>query len=894
MDFYTRTISDSIKALSSDINLGLDEKKVQSSRLRYGKNVLSKKKKQSFFSKLFNALKEPMLLILVFGFILALGVNIGKYMKSGEGDFTECLGIFLAIVLSVTITLFMEGSSQKAFSILNKIYDNVAVKVIREGKVIILAQSEVVVGDIIIIESGDKCVCDGRLIESNDLSIDESALTGESMPQSKSCDLLLKANTPLAERKNMVYSGTYVLGGSGKMLVTAVGDNSEIGNIATGLSDKKDTSAPLQQKLNKLGKVITIIGAVCAVIVFGINIVRLAITNQLNFSCVQELFISSIILIIAAVPEGMPTIVAVSLALNMIKLARENALIKKMTATETAGAVSVICSDKTGTLTQNKMSVINVCTGEICMRPDKFNSLYLQQNFACNSTADITLKNKKLIKSGSATECALLEAFIKNNKKNSYEDYRLKYPTIERINFDSNSKFMSTLVKVEYSYRLLTKGAPEVVIGFCELSEKRKQEINSSILSFQKKGFRVLCFAHKDYEIKPNKIANEGLIFDGYVTIADPIREDVLESVSNCRRAGIKIKMLTGDNMITAYAIAKELGLTNDMREVVNANDLEGLDDQSFKSTLSKISVIARSTPLLKLRVVKALKEMGEVVAVTGDGINDAPAIKQADVGIAMGQTGSEITKECADIILVNDSFSTLVNAIAFGRNVYQNLKRFILFQLSVNLSALLFITVCAILGLPSPFNTLQLLWINVIMDGPPALTLGLEGVDLGVMKNKPVQRSQGIVSKKMFFRILFNGVFIGLVLLAQYLYNFLSVPSDQQASAMFSLFIFFHLFNAFNCRGLGADSMFRNISKNKIMLVTFLAVFVVHFMIVQFFYKLFAISPMQLFVWIKCVLVASSILIITETYKFVYRMLKKSNREKLSKKKYKQKTLYS
>ncbi len=871
MDFHNASALELATRLESDIHYGLTSSARDKNERKYGKNLITKKKRQSFFVRLFLAMKEPMIIILAFSFLLALITNIGKFIKSGDGDFIECVGILLAIILSVSITLIMESSSERAFNALNKIYDSLLVKIIRQGQILTVRQEDIVVGDIVFLSSGDKIVADGRLIESNSLYVDESALTGESIASLKRADEILSNSVPLAERKNCVYSGTFVTAGSGKMIVCAVGNETEIGKIAGELSVKIGENSPLQDKLSRLGKTISLIGALSAVIVFLVSIIKLISTNSLTFDSVQELFVSSIILIVAAVPEGLPTIVAMSLAVNMIKLAGENVLIKKITATETAGAVSVICSDKTGTLTQNKMKVVSICFNQNCVTPDKKFNENLKQNFVCNSTADIVKINEKLTAKGDGTECALINAYVKNGKVEDYEIYRKNFPVLDRQPFSSDNKFMTTTIKTINGARILLKGAPEVVLNKCALTEGQKRKLLADMETHQKQARRVICFAHFDGE----KVVGEQYSYDGFAAIADPIRKEVFQAVKECKRAGIKIKILTGDNKTTAFAIAKELKIATDESQVALASDLENLDENTLQKTLKRITVIARSTPIIKLRIVKALKNIGEVVAVTGDGINDAPAIKQADVGIAMGKVGSEITKEAADVVLLDDSFSSVVKAVSFGRNVYRNLQRFILFQLSVNLSALLFITICAVMGLETPFNTFQLLWINVIMDGPPALTLGLEQASGKLLNNKPVQKSDGIVSIKMLVRIIINGVVIGGIMLSQYLFNFLNVEQSEKSSAVFTLFILFQLFNAFNCRELGAESIFKSIGKNKIMVITFLTVFIIHVVIVQLCYSVFAISPMSLSSWIKTISLSSLIIVVSEIYKLAYRLIK-------------------
>ncbi len=870
MNFYDKSIDDAVMSINSHKKLGLDSKWQRINAEKYGRNVLTKRKKQSFISRFLSALKEPMMIILIFGFVITFGSSMGKFLKTGIGDFAECFGILFAVILSVSITLIMEGSSQKAFESLNKIYENIAVRVIRDGKIITISQQDLIVGDIMLLESGDKVVADGRLIESEELSVDESALTGESLPIKKNANKILPTSCMLAERVNCLFSGTFIISGSAKLLITSLGDNTEMGGIAGELLSSTNKDTPLQAKLSKLGKTITIIGAISAVIVFIISVIRLYLTSAITFNNIQSLFISCIILIVAAVPEGLPTIVAVSLALNMIKLAKSNALIKKMTATETAGAVSIICSDKTGTLTQNKMQVVSICLNQYCSNVEKVKNEILKQNFSLNSTADIAKVSKNEINRGSSTECALLRAFNKMSEV-SYQTYRNNFVVLDRQPFSSDTKFMSTTISLSQNKsRTLVKGAPEIVLNMCELSSNQKTKILEQMSVHQHSARRVICFAHLDSDNGTDKLS-----YDGFVAIADPIRKDVFKAVSDCRRAGIKVKILTGDNKITAFAIAKELKIASDISQVIEASDIEKLDDSALKKVLGKITVIARSTPSVKSRVVKLLKQSGEVVAVTGDGINDAPAIKNADVGIAMGKSGSDITKETADVVLLDDSFSTIVKTIAFGRNVYKNLQRFILFQLSVNISALLFITVCAILNLPSPFNTLQLLWINVIMDGPPALTLGLENGGSKLMNSPPVKRTDSIVGKGMLLRIIFNGVYVASLMLFQYKYNFLGLSYEELAGGIFSLFILLQLFNAFNSRELGSSSIFSSIGKNKIMVLTFSGVFLLHYLIIQVFYSMFNVQSLSVLSWIKIILVSFSIIIVSEVYKFLYRRIK-------------------
>ena len=852
---------------------GLSDALINKNASLYGKNIISRPKDKPFFKRLISALSEPMVLILVLSALVTLGVNLGRFFKTGEGDFFEFVGIVMAISLSVIITLFMEGSSKKAFNALCKLNKSVLVKTLRNGEIKIINQEDVLVGDIIFLFSGDKIIADGRLIESSSLSVDESALTGESVPAKKNADVILGKDTHLADRVNMVYSGTFVTAGSGKYVVTGVGVLTEIGKVAKELGDKKDVPSPLEQKLNKLSKTVSVTGVVVSCIIFIFNVIRLAVSGSFTFYNLQNAFISAIVLIVAAVPEGLPSIVAVSLALNMIKLAKENALIKKLIATETMGAVSVICSDKTGTLTENKMKVIKICLSNYCDVPEKIKKQVLYDNFCINSTAVVTdmfKPKEKFI--GSQSEVALLKAYNKATG-NDYQKARDNAKIVKTVPFNSTEKKMETFVKYGDGVRKFIKGAPEVVLNMCDLTPLEVKRLLSGLDEYQKDAKRVLCFAHVDLLTESDDAL---AVFDGFAIIADSIRKDALIAVKQAKKAGIDVIMLTGDNILTATAVAKELNIIDTDDGALLSSDIERLSEADLIKTLKKVKVIARSTPSTKLKVVKALKNSGEVVAVTGDGINDAPAIKHADIGIAMGIAGAELSKETADTILLDDSFSTIITAIKFGRNVYLNLQRFILFQLSVNFSALLFIVSSMLFGLDAPFNTLQLLWINVIMDGPPALTLGLEPPVLSVMDSKPVKRSESIVKKATFLRIAFSGLFISAVTLLEYHFNFLMVERGEVLSATFTLFILFQMFNAFNARKLNAESIFKDFTKNKVMLITFALTFLLHFLIVTFFHTLFGISPLSVKSWFKVVLTALSIVMVSEVAKWIYRKTKK------------------
>ncbi len=875
-DAFMMSREELLAKTGTDSEKGLNPEQVEKSRSIYGTNSFVRQSHESLAKRIWDASTEPMLVMLIFAAIITLAVNITRYFTGGEYNFLECVGIFAAIALSVVITIITEGKSAKAFEALNKINEDTLIKVIRNGEPQLITQKEIVVGDIIMIETGDKIVADGRLFSSNDLSVDESALTGESLPVKKDAEFVCQKSTPVAERANMLYSGCFVSAGNGQMLVTGVGNDTEFGQIAQELSSIEKTTTPLQEKLDKLGKQITVLGASAAAIVFAIEVLQFVMNGQLNLDTVSDAFITSIVLIVAAVPEGLPTIVAVSLALNIIKMSKENALVKKMIACETIGCVNIICSDKTGTLTENRMTVQKIYTGGELIDPEQLKDEMLLKNYCINSNANISEEDGSWSFIGNPTEGSLLAAAAKAGV--DYQELRQAADIVRVFPFSSQNKDMSTIVRENGKEILYVKGNPEKIISLCTgISEEEKEKNFHLMEEFQNKAGRLLAFAHKELEGQYNDEeqdeVEQGLIYDGFVVISDPLSPDVYESIRNCRSAGIEVKMLTGDNIRTARAIANELHMLDDDHIAVEAADIEKLTDEELKEALKKIQVIARSTPLVKMRVVKLLKEQGNVVAVTGDGINDAPAIKHADVGIAMGIAGTDVTKEASDMVLLDDSFSTIIKAVQWGRGIYENFKRFIQFQLTVNVSSVV-VVICSILaGFSAPFTALELLWINIIMDGPPALTLGLEPIRPDLLKHKPTRRNENIISKKMLLRIFVNGIFISVIFMLQHFKNFLGAAPEEEATVLFTLFVLFQLFNAFNCRELDDTPMFKNLLKNKLMLGVFLLVLILQGIITQFGAAVFETVPLSAAMWGKMLLTAFTVIILNEGIKAVKRL---------------------
>ena len=875
-DAFVMSREELLAKTGTDSEKGLNPEQVEKSRSTYGTNSFVRQSHESLAKRIWDASTEPMLVMLIFAAIITLAVNITRYFTGGEYNFLECVGIFAAIALSVVITIITEGKSAKAFEALNKINEDTLIKVIRNGEPQLITQKEIVVGDIIMIETGDKIVADGRLFSSNDLSVDESALTGESLPVKKDAEFVCQKSTPVAERANMLYSGCFVSAGNGQMLVTGVGNDTEFGQIAQELSSIEKTMTPLQEKLDKLGKQITVLGASAAAIVFAIEVLQFVMNGQLNLDTVSDAFITSIVLIVAAVPEGLPTIVAVSLALNIIKMSKENALVKKMIACETIGCVNIICSDKTGTLTENRMTVQKIYTGGELIDPEQLKDEMLLKNYCINSNANISEEDGSWSFIGNPTEGSLLAAAAKAGV--DYQELRHAADIVRVFPFSSQNKDMSTIVRENGKEILYVKGNPEKIISLCTgISEEEKEKNFHLMEEFQNKAGRLLAFAHKELEGQYNDEeqdeVEQGLIYDGFVVISDPLSPDVYESIRNCRSAGIEVKMLTGDNIRTARAIANELHMLDDDHIAVEAADIEKLTDEELKEALKKIQVIARSTPLVKMRVVKILKEQGNVVAVTGDGINDAPAIKHADVGIAMGIAGTDVTKEASDMVLLDDSFSTIIKAVQWGRGIYENFKRFIQFQLTVNVSSVV-VVICSILaGFSAPFTALELLWINIIMDGPPALTLGLEPIRPDLLKHKPTRRNENIISKKMLLRIFVNGIFISVIFMLQHFKNFLGAAPEEEATVLFTLFVLFQLFNAFNCRELDDTPMFKNLLKNKLMLGVFFLVLILQGIITQFGAAVFETVPLSAAMWGKMLLTAFTVIILNEGIKAVKRL---------------------
>ncbi len=913
MKFFAEEADDVLEALGVDGEFGLRDEQASTRIKEYGENEFTKHKQASLWEELWDAISEQMMVIL----LIASGVSLVV------GEYQDGLGILIAVSIGIIIGLVTEGRSKKAAEALAKITEDIETKVIRNGQVIEINKSKLVPGDIIIVEMGDMIPADGRLIESYDLKVREDMLTGEA-DEAKKQDKIVGMETikskkgeivqdPIpAKQTNMLFAGTLVSYGRGKMVVTSTGDNTQMGNIAKNLSGR-NVDTPLQIKLGNLGaaisKISTFIAGLLFVYMSGNMIVdrtlRLSFSGFRNFLLsiqpLNAVFIVCVALIVAAVPEGLPTMVNMTLAITMQKMAKINALVTKKEACETIGAISVICSDKTGTLTQNKMKVQKVYTSgkfatETLIEEGYLdNGGYFVDNCIINSTADIQKEGDDYHYLGSATECALLLLHEKVN----YRARRQQNQIVRQTPFTSERKRMSTIIKKDEEYVLLVKGAPEIIIDMCSYEylngvvircpEQRREAILKEIQGLQEDAMRTMAFAYRVFPAKKN-IHNyagleEDLVFVGFVGIQDPLREGVKEAVYIAKGAGISTKMLTGDNIYTAIAIGQQLGIINERERAVEAIYIDQLTDEELSDEINYISIVARSKPETKMRIVEALQAQGEVVAVTGDGINDAPALTKADVGIAMGIAGTEVSKSAADIVLVDDSFGTIIQAVKWGRGIYQNFQRFIQFQITVNIVAFLIAIISQIGDYQMPFTTIQLLWVNIIMDGPPALALGLEPVRAAVLKNKPISKDANIITKSMLVNMISNSLYITLLLYLQMRFNILgaNIEKNEMQTVLFSIFAMCALMNAFNCREFGLKSIFPNFRNNKIAVRVIVITMTLQVILTETCKGFFNAVALPTILWVKIILLSASVILVSELVKLIFHLSSRRNWHELA-----------
>ena len=757
--------------LATDIEHGLTDEEAASREKKYGKNELAKQKKEGIFIKFINQFKDFMIItLLIAAVISAIMANIEK-----SGDYLDSIIIVAIVIFNAIMGLIQENKAEKSLEALSKLSSPNA-KVKRNSKTIIISSNNLVPGDIIMLEAGNLVPADARLISSFNLKVEESSLTGETVPVLKNADVILNSNVPTGDKINLVFSSTMVTNGHGEAIVTDTGMNTKVGKIAKMIIQDKSEDTPLQKKLADVGKKLGIASLIICLLIFVIGIVKKI--------SIMEMFMTSVGLAVAAIPEGLPVIVTIMLSIGVTKMAKNNAIIRKLPAVETLGSSSVICSDKTGTLTQNKMKVVkmlNTSSKEYASASNRDLEFMLELGCLCTDT-EVEKNGAKYNLIGEPTENAIVNIALDNNIiKNNLEK---SMPRVNEIPFESTRKLMSTIHKLANGkYRVITKGAPDKLLNRCskyyengnckEMDSFTKSMLNKANEKNASEALRVLAISYKDLDYLPSKISSnlieDNLTFVGFFCMIDPPREGVKEAIKSCKKAGIKTVMITGDHILTAKKIAEDLGILNPGEYAITGEELDRLDEKQFNKDIMKYSVFARVSPEHKVKIVKAFKANGNIVAMTGDGVNDAPALKGADIGVAMGLNGTDVAKNASDMVLTDDNFVTIVKAVKEGRHIYDNIKKAVHFLLATNIGEIVTIFVGLILGLKSPLLAIQLLWINLVTDSLPAIALGLEPEDDSIMCKKPKKPKEGLFSGGLWKNIFIEGSMIGILTLVAF-----------------------------------------------------------------------------------------------------------------------------
>ena len=815
--WHTLSIGDTLRKLGSNISTGLNSKEVEKRFNTYGKNKLNEKKKENIFIRFLKQFNDFMIIILIIASIISAVVS----NMQGSNDYFDSIIIIAIVVFNAIMGLIQESKAEKSLEALQKMSAPTC-KVKRNGKIEIVKGEDVVPGDIILLEAGNYVPADCRLISSYNLKIEESTLTGENAPVEKTSDIILKEKVPVGDMLNMAFATTVVVNGHGEAVVTETGMNTKVGKIAKMIITNESPETPLQKKLGQGGKSLGIGCLIICVLIFIIGLIK-------KIEPI-EMFMTSVGLAVAAIPEGLPAIVTIMLSIGVTKMARKNSIIRKLPAVETLGSSSVICSDKTGTLTQNKMQVTKIydITGEKI--DSQTRNFILEIASMCT---DVDINNKKET-TGEPTEVAIVNAAL-NYGINKNELY-LNMNRINDIPFDSNRKMMTTIHRIGNKYRIITKGAPDVILKRCNkyYNNENVSILNTSVINsienlntnMANNALRVLAVAYLDVENLPSKIESntieQNLIFVGLMGMIDPPREGVKEAVETCRRAGIKTVMIAGDHLATAKAIAKDLGILRNNNLAITGEELDKIPQIILERDIMKYSVFARVSPEHKVRIVKAFRSTGAVVAMTGDGVNDAPALKNADIGIAMGLNGTDVAKNAADMVLTDDNFVTIVEAVKQGRNIFENIRKAIHFLIATNIGEIVTIFLGLLLGLKSPLLAIQLLWVNLVTDSLPAIALGLEPPEKDIMNKKPRDSRKSIFAVGLWGKIFAEGTMLGvLTLLAFSIGNNLYNIEVGRTMAFVSLGIL-ELVHSFNVKS--EASIFKvGLFENKYLIGAFL-----------------------------------------------------------------------
>ena len=845
-----------LRKLSTDEKQGLTEKEVQERQAKYGKNKLQEKKKESFIVKFIKQFNDFMIIILIIASIISAVVS----KMQGENDYVDSIIIIGIVVFNALMGVIQEAKAEKSIEALKQMTPQLA-KTIRNGKTIEINAEELVKGDIIILDAGNFVPADCRILESHNLKIEESSLTGETQGAEKDADAICSKNAPLGDMKNMAFMASITVNGHGKAVVTDTGMSTKVGQIANMIIEDEAPQTPLQKKLGEVGKILGLACLAICVIIFVMGLIK-------HIEPV-EMFMTSVGLAVAAIPEGLPAIVTIMLSIGVTKMAKKNSIIRKLPAVETLGSSSVICSDKTGTLTQNKMKVVDVRSQ---------NKKFIIELATLCTDCDINVESGVPQVSGEPTEKAIVEECINmGTVKDKLENFM---PRINEIPFDSNRKMMTTIHKIGNKYRIITKGAPDVLLQKCtkqvDLITEMQNQYNIKIKSLEnlkiqsdnrqmaQKALRVIAVAYKDLDTLPSKIDSKNiennLTFVGLIGMIDPPREGVKEAVQVCKNSGIKTVMITGDHLETAKAIAKDLGILEHKDMAITGQELDKMSQNQLEKKIRDYSVFARVTPEHKVRIVKAWQKNGAVVAMTGDGVNDSPALKNADIGIAMGKNGTDVAKNAADIILTDDNFVTIVEAVKQGRNIYDNIKKAIHFLIATNIGEIVTIFMGLVLGLKSPLLAIQLLWINLVTDSLPAIALGLEKPEKDIMQRKPVDSKKGIFADGLWNKIIVEGIMIGVLTLVAFSIGNKYYGLEEGRTMAFLSIGFLELIHSFNVKN--EKSIFEaGLFENKYLVGSFvLGIFIQAIVVVvPTFAKVFEVVPLNLTQWI--ITVAISIL---------------------------------
>ena len=862
--WHSSSVEEIAKNLKTNINIGLSDDEAQKRFERYGPNNLKEKKKESIFVKFIKQFNDFMIITLIIAAIISAVVS----NLNGEADYIDSIIIVAIVIFNAIMGLVQEQKAEKSLEELKKMSAPNA-KVRRNGRAQEIDATMVVPGDIVILEAGNYVPADCRLINSYNLKIEESALTGETIPSLKDSSKILKENTAMGDLCNMVFATTIVVNGHGEAIVVETGMNTRVGKIAGMIIEDESPETPIQKKLAEVGKILAIACIIICVLIFVIGIFKKI--------PIIEMFMTSVGLAVAAIPEGLPAIVTIMLSIGVTKMAKKNSIIRKLPAVETLGSSSVICSDKTGTLTQNKMTVTEIrnCFGRANSNERKF---ILELGTMCTDTTEERI-NGKLGFVGEATEVAISNAAMEEGVSKSF-----LYDEMKRINyipFDSKRKMMTTIHKYGNGYRIITKGAPDVLLKRCSNCYSggqivpifsKKDDINEQNNQMAEKALRVIAVAYKDVEKLPEmQDVEKDLIFCGLIGMIDPPREGVKEAVRTCRRAGIKTVMITGDHLQTAKAIAKELGILKRGDLAIDGETLERMSQHELEQNIMDYSVFARVSPEHKVRIVKAFQSTGAVVAMTGDGVNDAPALKNADIGIAMGKGGTDVAKNAADMILLDDNFVTIVEAVKQGRNIYDNIKKAIHFLISTNIGEIVTIFFGLVLGIKSPLLAIQLLWINLVTDSLPAIALGLEKEEENIMSRLPRNPKKNLFADGLWWKIIIEGAMLGIfTLLAFSIGNRLYSVEVGRTMAFLTLGIL-ELVHSFNIKS--EESIFKiGVLENKylvgaLVLGVILQVIVV---VVSPLAQVFSLVPLTGIQWLYTVLIAIAPIPIVEIQKAV------------------------